>query len=91
MLFAAISALPPAIARFGFDLPFSALTDSYLSTLPLMLAIALWDFANIGKLHKATLLGAGITIAFWGSNILISQTSGWSAFAGFVARALGTL
>jgi hypothetical protein len=90
MLFAAIGgALPSAIPRLGFEPPFfSGLLAAYMTAVPLILAVMIWDYVRFRKLHKGTVIGAGIAVAFWGAAIALENTSWWSAFGGWTTRAL---
>ena len=96
MLFAAIGgALPSAISRFGLHIPFgeliasySGLIVAYLTAVPLILAVMLWDYARFRKLHNGTLLGAGVTMAFWAVAIVLEKTSWWAALGAWTGRTL---
>jgi hypothetical protein len=90
MLFAAIGgALPSALPRFGFELPFvSGLIAAYVTAIPFILAIMIWDCMRLRKLHKGTLIGTGVIAAFWGAAIALLETDWWPAIGGWTARAL---
>jgi hypothetical protein len=90
MLFAAIGgAAPSAIPRLGLDPPFfSGLIAAYVAAVPLILALMIWDYARFRKLHKGTVIGAGVVVAFWGTAVALLETSWWLAFGGWTARAL---
>jgi uncharacterized YccA/Bax inhibitor family protein len=96
MLLAAIGgALPSAIARFGLDLPFaeviasySELIVAYLTAVPFILAIIVWDHVRFGKLHRGTLIGGGVTLAFWVLAIALGKTEWWVKVGAWTARAL---
>jgi hypothetical protein len=92
MLLAAIGgSLPSAVPRLGLEPPFfSGLIAAYMSVVPLILAVVIWDFARLRKLHKGTLMGVGVIMAFWGAAIAVEKTSWWVAFGGWTARALAT-
>jgi hypothetical protein len=83
MLIANISLLDPAIARFPF---------SFLAAHPLVpfglaclvaAALAIYDFAVIGRIHRATLVAGSLTAAWQPIAYAINGTPWWLGFADF--------
>lgn len=85
MLIAAIGMLMPASGRMPwpagvpFPLIILATYGSFLT------ALVIWDISSRGKIHKATIGGGAYLIGSWVLRLLVWQTAGWLAFAGWVS------
>ncbi len=90
MLFAAIGgALPVGNPSLQFELPFfSGLIAAYMTAVPLILAVVIWDYSRFRKLHRGTLIGFGTIAAFWGAAVGLLETDWWRAVGGWTLRAL---
>jgi hypothetical protein len=80
MLAASINLLGAAVARIPFlppgnPLVFFGVTDLFF------VAMVVWDLSSLGRLHRATIAGALITIASQPLRIILSGTEAWAAFA----------
>jgi uncharacterized membrane protein YozB (DUF420 family) len=54
-----------------------------------ILALAVWDFRTLGRLHPATLWGGLVLIASQPLRLVVSGTEGWLTFARWVTGLLG--
>jgi uncharacterized membrane protein YozB (DUF420 family) len=80
MLLGTIGLVTAAIARWPFvygsgPLWFFGLTDLFI------VALALWDFRSLGKLHPVTLWGGLLVIVSQPVRLMVSGTPAWLAFA----------
>jgi hypothetical protein len=80
MLVASINLLGAAVARIPFlppgnPLVFFGVTDLFF------VAMAAWDWSTLGRLHRATIAGALITIASQPLRVVLSGTEAWASFA----------
>lgn len=80
MLLATIGLVTAAVARWpgvlaGGPLLFFGLTDLFI------VALAVWDFRSLGKLHPVTLWGGLLVIVSQPLRLMISGTPAWLAFA----------
>ena len=80
MLIATLNLITAAIARWPVvadlgPLAYFALTDLFV------VALAIWDFRSMGKLHRATLVGGLLLIISQPLRLAISGTAAWLTFA----------
>jgi hypothetical protein len=88
MLLATVSLVTAAIARWpgvygGGPLLFFGLTDLFL------VALAIWDFRSLGKLHPVTLWGGLLVILSQPLRLVVSGTEAWLSFARWATGLLG--
>jgi hypothetical protein len=81
MLLATISILTAAVARFLAQINVSGTTVMFLGTDLFVLALILYDFTTLGRIHPASLWGGAMVVAFKPLLFAISGTSAWLAFA----------
>jgi hypothetical protein len=80
MLLGTIGLVTAAVARWPFvygagPLWFFGVTDLFI------VALALWDFRSLGKLHPVTLWGGLLVVVSQPVRLVISGTPAWLAFA----------
>jgi hypothetical protein len=80
MYLATLNLITAAIARWPIvdslgPLGYFGITDLFI------LALAIWDFRSIGKLHKVTLWGGLIMILSQPLRLIVSGSAGWLVFA----------
>jgi hypothetical protein len=82
MTLATISLLGAPIARFhlGGPLTFFGLSDLFI------VAMLVYDLATRKKIHPATIWGGLLVVASQPLRLMISGTSAWMAFAGWLTR-----
>ena len=88
MLLATINLLAAAYARWpgvygGGPLLFFGLTDLFI------VALAIWDFRALGRVHPVTLWGGLLLIASQPLRLVVSGTEAWLAFARWATGLLG--
>jgi len=81
MLLAAISLLPPAIARLPLVVERLGLPGAFGVADLCILPVAGWDLATRGRLHPATLWGGLLMIASVPVRLAVASTDAWLAFA----------
>lgn len=88
ILLGTIGLVPAAVARWpgvygGGPLLFFGLTDLFL------VALAIWDFRSLGKLHPVTLWGGLLILVSQPLRLVISGTEAWLSFARWATGILG--
>lgn len=87
MLIANVSLLDPAIARMPFEfLAVHPLISFGLSCL-VIVALALYDFATLGRVHRATWVGGLVTAASQPLALGVSGTTQWLGIADWLISA----
>ena len=81
MLLATISLLTAAVGRFLVQVHAASPVGLFLGTDIFVLIVILYDFASRGRVHPATLWGAGAVSVFKPLLYLLSGTAPWLAFA----------
>ena len=94
MILASITLIEAAIARWPFALVNAESPVPLLSTLNLLVDLYLvplivWDFATRRRIHPVTLWGGLALIASHPLRLMVAQTSGWMAFAGWSVHLIG--
>lgn len=90
MLGAALIMMDPAIGRLPIVPPteFGFHISSFISWLP-FLALFVWDWRTIGRVHRATLYGAGLLALSMILRGFALTSPLWASFAGSVVRLAG--
>jgi hypothetical protein len=86
MLIASVNVVLPALARMTVLLPFlprGVLGGMMIGNL-FLVALALFDWRSLGRLHRATLIGGGVTLLSEPLRFMIARSDWWPP----VARAL---
>ena len=87
MLLATMGLVITPLARISrmLDLPFSppAIGGMLLSDL-FLVALALFDWKRLGKLHPATLWGGGLYLLSQPVRVAVGQTPQWQSFAQYL-------
>lgn len=81
MLLATISLLTAAVGRFLAQIHAAAPAGLFLGTDIFVLAVMVYDFASRGRVHPATLWGAGAIVVFKPLLFALAGTPAWLAFA----------
>jgi len=81
MLMSTISLLLPAVARIFLPTHIPPLLAGFAVADIFVLAMLVYDFVQLGKVHRATWVGTAILIASEPGRIMLSQTQWWQAFA----------
>lgn len=85
ILLATIDLASAAIARLPFIAPYGALGFFGVSDL-LIVALAAYDLATLGRIHRATLWGGLILVASQIVRVMMADTSAWLAVAQWLTR-----
>jgi hypothetical protein len=80
MVLATLNLITAAIARWPIvdslgPLAYFGITDLFV------IALALWDYRSLGRIHSVTLWGGLLMILSQPLRLIVSGTSGWLAFA----------
>jgi hypothetical protein len=87
MLIANVSLLDPAIARMPFEvIALHPLMPFGLACL-IIVALALYDVATLGRVHRATWLGGLLTAAWQPIALSLGETAGWLRIANWLIAA----
>jgi drug/metabolite transporter (DMT)-like permease len=83
MLIATVGLIAPAVGRMAqmSDLPLPFPMPIIGAMMLFLLALALWDRRNRGRIHRATVIGGGVLIASWPLRLAIWDSGPWMAFA----------
>ena len=86
MLLATINVIVPALARMTVLLPFlprGVIGGLVIANL-FVVALAIFDWRSLGRIHRATLIGGAITLVFEPLRFVIALSDWWPP----IARAL---
>ncbi len=89
MLLASIGMLDAATVRWPFaaaaaESPIPYFGNSDLLALAFVLPLAAWDLVTLGRLHRATLVGALVIVVVYGARLPLAETAGWQQFAAWL-------
>lgn len=77
MMIANISLLDPAIARLPLEIMAAHPLVSFGLACLLGVAVAIYDIAMLGRVHRATLIAVPLTAAWQPFALHVSETDGW--------------
>ena len=83
MLIASINVILPALARLTALLPFlpRGVIGGLIIANLFLLALAIFDWRTLGRLHRATLIGGGITLLAEPLRFVIARSDWWPPIA----------
>jgi hypothetical protein len=95
MLLASIALAEAAVTRWPFavmaaqlPVPGYTMTDVLLDLF--LVPMAVWDIASTRRLHPVTIFGGLLTIVYQPLRMVVAETAGWLAFAGWAVGLLGS-